>query len=111
MGANGWVSIPRDGNAVVLLYWARGLLASLQWRPLDILGTLESGKHLLWVWQIGYQKGILGEWRYFDKNGKNDDNSENLANNRKRVGEKLNEITRGAPYKVAKLMNMANLIN
>jgi len=47
----------------------------------------------------------------FDKNGKNDDNSENLANNRKRVGEKLNEITRGAPYKVAKLMNMANLIN
>ena len=52
-------------------------------------------------------------WRVaiFDKNGKNDDNSENLANNRKRVGEKLNEITRGAPYKVAKLMKMANLIN
>ena len=30
---------------------------------------------------------------------------------RSRVGEKLNEITRGAPYKVAKLMNMTNLIN
>ena len=47
----------------------------------------------------------------FDKNGKNDDNSENLANNRKRVGEKLNEITTGAPCKLARLMKMANLIN
>ena len=48
----------------------------------------------------------------FDKNGKNDDNySENLANDRKRAGEKLNEITRGAPCKVAKLMKMVSLIN
>ena len=47
----------------------------------------------------------------FDKNGENDDNSENLANDRKRVGEKLNEITRSAPRKVAKLMKMVSLIN
>ena len=33
----------------------------------------------------------------------------NLANNRQRAGENLNEIKRGAPCKVEKLTKMANL--
>ena len=35
----------------------------------------------------------------------------NLAKNRQMAGEKLNEVTRGAPYRVEKLTKMAILAN